>query len=285
MKFSKSLSVVIEDTLPDWRDQFLSYKLLKKQLKVIYPKDGDKPPNKRSRFESAGDDKTDGEVTKEVIDFVKLLEDEMEKFNSFIFDKEEDFVIKWKELQDRVEKAKDSNELIAVGREIVDFHGEMVLLENYSALNYTGLVKILKKYDKRSGALIRLPFIQNVLQQPFFTTHVLNKLVNECETLLDRLFSRNESSISSAANREEEKRGIESITSAENNDEPPKVPKELSEIEYMESMYLKRTLSALQVLKEIRSGSSTVNMFSLPPLQSSATTEDWKKAVVEQTAK
>ncbi|XP_065851083.1 SPX domain-containing protein 2-like [Euphorbia lathyris] len=261
MKFCKSLSVVIEDTLPDWRDQFLSYKELKKQLKLIYPMDGDKPANKRPRFESA-DDKTDGEVTKEVIDFVKLLEDEMEKFNSFIFEKEEDFVIKWKELQDRVEKAKDSNELITVGREIVDFHGEMVLLENYSALNYTGLVKILKKYDKRSGALIRLPFIQNVLQQPFFTTHVLNKLVNECETMLDRLFSRNESS---SSNREEEKGGP-----SENNDGPPKVPKELSEIEYMESMYLKRTQSALQVSKEIRSGSSTVNMFSLPPLQSNA---------------
>lgn len=43
------------------------------------------------------------------------------------------------ELQDRIEKAKDSNEeSIQVGREVVDFHGEMVLLENYSALNYTG---------------------------------------------------------------------------------------------------------------------------------------------------
>jgi hypothetical protein len=29
-------------------------------------------------------------------------------------------------------------ELMRVRKEIVDFHGEMVLLENYSALNYTG---------------------------------------------------------------------------------------------------------------------------------------------------
>lgn len=44
------------------------------------------------------------------------------------------------ELQDRVARAKDSAiELMSVGREIVDFHGEMVLLENYSALNYTGI--------------------------------------------------------------------------------------------------------------------------------------------------
>lgn len=44
------------------------------------------------------------------------------------------------ELQDKVSWAKNSDgDLMSVGREIVDFHGEMVLLENYSALNYTGI--------------------------------------------------------------------------------------------------------------------------------------------------
>jgi len=39
-----------------------------------------------------------------------------------------------------VAKVKDSNyeEMLKIRKEIVDFHGEMVLLENYSALNYTG---------------------------------------------------------------------------------------------------------------------------------------------------
>ena len=37
-------------------------------------------------------------------------------------------------------KAKDySEEMMKIRKEIVDFHGEMVLLENYSALNYTGM--------------------------------------------------------------------------------------------------------------------------------------------------
>lgn len=45
----------------------------------------------------------------------------------------------YQELQDRVAKTKDyDEELIQIRKEIVDFHGEMVLLENYSALNYTG---------------------------------------------------------------------------------------------------------------------------------------------------
>lgn len=64
------------------------------------------------------------------------------------------------------------------------------------------------------------------------------------------------------------------------------IPKELAEIEYMESLYMKSTVSALNVLQEIRSGSSTVSMFSLPPLQLSGVEETWKKIpVLEQTAK
>lgn len=44
------------------------------------------------------------------------------------------------ELKDNVAKVQGgSNEqLMQIRKEIVDFHGEMVLLENYSALNYTG---------------------------------------------------------------------------------------------------------------------------------------------------
>lgn len=34
---------------------------------------------------------------------------------------------------------KSNEEVNRLGRDIVDLHGEMVLLENYSALNYTGI--------------------------------------------------------------------------------------------------------------------------------------------------
>ncbi|KAJ6674020.1 SPX DOMAIN-CONTAINING PROTEIN 2 [Salix viminalis] len=65
-----------------------------------------------------------------------------------------------------------------------------------------------------------------------------------------------------------------------------RIPTELPEIEYMESMYVKLTLSALRVLKDIRSGSSTVSVYSLPPLQSKTPEGDWKKVnVLEQEAK
>ncbi|XP_041009185.1 SPX domain-containing protein 1-like [Juglans microcarpa x Juglans regia] len=297
MKFGKSLSNQIEEALPEWRDKFLSYKELKKKLKLLEPKGGDRP-TKRSRVEAAESTPGNGpntsidekqSMSKEEIDFERLLENELEKFNTFFVEKEEEYIIRLKELQDRVAKAKDCNEeMMILWKETVDFHGEMVLLENYSALNYTGLVKILKKYDKRTGALIRLPFIQKVLQEPFFTTDLLNKLVKECEAMLERLFPMNDLqalTTTSPANRDDACDPA-ATSDTTKNDDMLRMPKEFAEIVYMKSLYMKSTISALRVLKEIRSGSSTVSVFSLPPLQTSGLEETWIKApILEQAAK
>ncbi|KAK4277207.1 hypothetical protein QN277_015233 [Acacia crassicarpa] len=91
MKFWKILSNMIEQTLPNWRDKFLSYKDLKKQLKLICPKDGDVPSStKRPKLDG------EAQLPKEVNDFLKLLEVEIDKFNSFFVEKEEEYVIKLK---------------------------------------------------------------------------------------------------------------------------------------------------------------------------------------------
>ncbi|KAK9715212.1 hypothetical protein RND81_06G150300 [Saponaria officinalis] len=296
MKFGKSLSNQIEETIPEWRDKFLSYKDLKKKLKlIIVPKfNGNNNKNNNENYDEdhvngrpikrqrivCDEDcliKSEEVMTKEEVNFLRLLEDELEKFNTFFVEKEEEYIIRLKELKDRVAKAKCANyeEMLRIRKEIVDFHGEMVLLENYSALNYTGLVKILKKYDKRTGALIRQPFIQRVLQQPFFTTDLIYKLVKECERTLDLLFPTDEPTVSTTANNDEYNSGL-----------IIKCPKELAEIKYMESLYMKSTISALRSLKEIRSRSSTVSMFSLPPLQLGGLDETWMKIpVLEQVAK
>ena len=156
-----------------------------------------------------------------------------------------------------------------------------------------GLAKILKKYDKRTGALIRLPFIQKVLQQPFFTTDLLYKLVKACEAMLDRLFPAIELPPSNGATDGQEGCGdpttTATATATDESDGLLRMPKELAEIEYMESLYMKSTIAALRALKEIRSKSSTVSVFSLPPLQISGIEDTWKKIpelpVLEQEAK
>ena len=123
MKFGKSLSNQIEETLPEWRDKFLSYKEVKKRLKLIEPKknlsssssvnggDGEESavleaarPNKKPRLDNCAVDGSGGEkvlaaateMTEAEVDFVKLLEDELEKFNTFFVEEEEEYIIRLK---------------------------------------------------------------------------------------------------------------------------------------------------------------------------------------------
>lgn len=72
MKFGKRLKQQIQDTLPDWRDKFLSYKDLKKLVRLI-----------------SGNPEANADA-----DFVSLLNFEIDKFNSFFMEQEEDLVIR-----------------------------------------------------------------------------------------------------------------------------------------------------------------------------------------------
>ncbi|KAI3756823.1 hypothetical protein L1987_56646 [Smallanthus sonchifolius] len=173
MKFGKRLKQHVQETLPGWRNMYLNYKGLKKLVKLM---------SSSLEYGISEDE------------FVYLLDNEIEKFNTFFMEQEEDFIIRHKELQQRIKRVNE-NELSSQGeyeeemartrKDIIDFHGEMVLLVNYSNINYTGMTKILKKYDKRTGGFLRLSFIQKVLEQPFFTTELVSKLVKECEATID----------------------------------------------------------------------------------------------------
>uniref|UniRef100_A0A5B7BXU6 Putative SPX domain-containing protein 3 n=1 Tax=Davidia involucrata TaxID=16924 RepID=A0A5B7BXU6_DAVIN len=234
MKFGKRLKQQIQETLPGWRDKFLSYKDLKKLVRLI----SSAPPMLNGSLEA---------------EFVYLLNNEIEKFNAFFMEQEEDFIIHHKELQQRIQRVINKlgpegsqppetdykEEMARIRKDIVNFHGEMVLLMNYSNINYTGLAKILKKYDKRTGGLLRLPFIQKVLQQPFFTTDLISKLVKECESIIDAVFP--------VSDEEKIQGEREAVTVAGEG-------------------IFRNTVAALLTMQEIRSGSSTYSHFSLPPL-------------------
>ncbi|XP_055804675.1 SPX domain-containing protein 4-like [Solanum dulcamara] len=196
MKFGKEFTTHLEETLPEWRDKYLCYKPLKKLLKHLpstgdnLPDGGENPPAPLPPPPHLQDW------------FVRILNEELDKFNDFYVDKEEEFIIRLQELKERIERVKEksgkdgvltkdsefSDEVMGIRKDFVAIHGEMVLLKNYSSLNFAGLVKILKKFDKRTGRLLRLPFTQLALDQPFFTTEPLNRLVRECEENLELLF-------------------------------------------------------------------------------------------------
>jgi hypothetical protein len=86
--------------------------------------------------------------------------------------------------------------------------------------------------------------------------------------MLDGFFPVNEPASAEAADADEGCDPDPSTSATNKSDDGLlRMPKELVEIDYVKSLYMKSTISALRVLKEIRSGSSTVSAFSLPPLQ------------------
>lgn len=91
MQFRKLLNKLIDEMMPDWRDKFLSYKDLKKQLKRVYSRDG--RCNKRMKL-STGDDIEPAVDEKAVADFVKLCQEQTDKLNDFVLEKQEWYIIK-----------------------------------------------------------------------------------------------------------------------------------------------------------------------------------------------
>ncbi|CAI5970650.1 unnamed protein product [Closterium sp. NIES-65] len=178
MKFGKRLRDQEEDTLPEWRGKFLRYKELKKRLKTI---SAESPERELEGAEQPLDlcDESSDIVRRALFSgssedpFVQLLLSELDRFNDFFADKEEEFVIRMHTIKQRI--------------------ASEVLLENYSSLNYMGLVKIVKKHDKRTSHPLR-PFLRTVLQQPFCTTELLSQLISECEVLLQQLLPPSEQS-------------------------------------------------------------------------------------------
>ncbi|XP_071722580.1 SPX domain-containing protein 3-like, partial [Rutidosis leptorrhynchoides] len=134
MKFGKRLKQQIQETLPEWRDKFLSYKELKKLVRLI-----SLAPLLMNQY-----------GTKAESEFVELLNNEIDKFNAFFVEQEEDFIIRHRELQCRIMKVIEKwgpngsqpssvvykEEMVKIRKAIVNFHGEMVLLESYSNINY-----------------------------------------------------------------------------------------------------------------------------------------------------
>ncbi|KAJ4882767.1 SPX domain-containing protein 4 [Raphanus sativus] len=285
MKFGKEFRTHLEETLPEWRDKFLCYKPLKKLLKYYPhppPSSADDSPHIDSRQvfadttnlspSAAADDDDDAARPAEDLQgsFVRILNEELEKFNDFYVDKEEDFVIRLQELKERIEKIKEKNckngefasesefseEMMDIRRDLVSIHGEMVLLKNYSSLNFAGLVKILKKYDKRTGGLLRLPFTQVVLHQPFFTTEPLTRLVRECEANLELLFP-SEAEVVESSN---------AVSSSHQNNSP-RISAQTSSTLGDENLDIYRsTLAAMRAIRGLQKASSTYNPLSFSSL-------------------
>ncbi|KAK9272321.1 hypothetical protein L1049_002692 [Liquidambar formosana] len=287
MKFGKEFRTHLDETLPEWRDKFLCYKPLKKLLKNFATTADSLPPDQNLHHHQQRpieDDAGDASAAVDAHDhpegsgvplvdlqewFVRLLNEELEKFNDFYVDKEEEFVIRFQELKERIEQVKEksskggvftsesefSEEMMDIRKDFVTIHGEMVLLKNYSSLNFAGLVKILKKYDKRTGGLLRLPFTQLVLHQPFFTTEPLTRLVRECEANLELLFPLEAEVIESTPTPQDHTSSSLNDTTNISTESPSPLGEETKDI-------YRSTLAAMRTIRGLQKASSTYDPLS-----------------------
>lgn len=98
MKYGKRLRNEVERSFPEWRGEFISYKQLKKQLNLIDPVSR---PRKRPRISigeifDTGYGRNDVNSMTVNVGFTRLLDEEMQKVNTFYIDKEEDYIIRLK---------------------------------------------------------------------------------------------------------------------------------------------------------------------------------------------
>lgn len=106
-------------------------------------------------------------------------------------------------------------------------------------------MKILKKYDKRTGGLLSLPFTLRALHQPFFTTEPLTRLVRECEANIEMLFPLEAE-----------------VVEPEGDTRQPRNPEVSSDRAVNVGVY-RSTLAALRAIQGLRRASSTYNPLSL----------------------
>ncbi|KAK3278672.1 SPX domain-containing protein [Cymbomonas tetramitiformis] len=191
MKFGKNLQLAMMESLPEYRDKFLSYKQLKKILKSVPP--ASERPTQSSERDETGSERPSAKPSDEERHFIVLLNEDLQTFNNFFMEKEEEYVMQLASLQEKLAQLEvhaDPVELKNLQSSFVQFHGALVLLQHWSSLNYAALVKILKKHDKHSQLTLRSRFLANALNQPFYNIDVLQQMVDRVENLVKEIGRR-----------------------------------------------------------------------------------------------
>ncbi|KAI3701026.1 hypothetical protein L2E82_45668 [Cichorium intybus] len=105
MKFGKEFGVHLQQTLPEWKNKYLCYKPLKKLLKNLPPiptvedVDDHPQPSPNRNPTAVNSEGNPPHLPPHLADiqqwFVRILNEELDKFNDFYVDKQEEFVIRF----------------------------------------------------------------------------------------------------------------------------------------------------------------------------------------------
>jgi len=171
MKFGKLLKTTVDARMPQWRDYVLQYKKLKQAINL------------------AVQQRSAGACSSEQVqnDFTNLLDVEVARVNDFYSDRIEEGVIILHALRGQAEKLASTGApdkmRHACLQSLVTLHLNLLILQNYVALNFTAVAKILKKFDKKLGLTLRADYIAAIVELPFYRCQDLGLLVEQAESL------------------------------------------------------------------------------------------------------
>jgi SPX domain protein involved in polyphosphate accumulation len=124
--------------------------------------------------------------------FTERLDAQVEKINDFYMDRIEEGVIILHAMTQQVDvlvahQSADTAQIAAIQRALVSYHFNLLMLQNYVALNFSGIVKILKKLDKKFGSAHRKAYLESIVELPFYNCAALGQVVEDTESLFAKL--------------------------------------------------------------------------------------------------
>lgn len=192
MKFGKTLKATVQARMPQWAEHVVQYKLLKRSI------------------HQAIASRHTGDVSTEqmLVSFTHLIDIEVARVNNFYMDRIEEGVIILHALRQQGDDVVAAAAAMsgctlaeqrhACKQSLVTFHLNLLILQNYVALNFMAIAKILKKWDKKTGLALRTEYISAIVELPFYQCQSLGQLVEDAEQLfgeLDAISSGNDSTI------------------------------------------------------------------------------------------
>lgn len=178
MKFGKQLRETVDESCAEWRGKYMSYKKLKKCLHACQLTDD----VVESRL-----------VTDCSSSFLEHLQIELDKVNDFFLDKQEDLIIEHERATSGYTSVAHWHQPVTLAtrarlnrarERLTNLHGQLVLLDHFSMINYVAFCKILKKHDKKGCGQIRSSCLSSVLQTPIFLSNVVRTLIFSIQTQL-----------------------------------------------------------------------------------------------------
>ncbi|CAG8503704.1 1107_t:CDS:2 [Acaulospora colombiana] len=200
MKFGKQ---ILNQQTTEWASYYINYKALKKIINSLQNHERSLTPNpitigtsRTSNSDLVQADNYPEFLQQQKANFFFKLERELEKVNAFYLQKEDEFKVRLRTLNDKKRillgnerrPSAVSTSLITLKEAFQKFQQDLNKLQQFVEINTTGFSKILKKWDKRSKSRTKELYLAGQVKiQPFFNREVIADLADGADNSLSEL--------------------------------------------------------------------------------------------------